>query len=223
MSALPNPAPAPSADRAVDGVDLAALVASKLCHDFISPSGAIMSGLDLLNDPASQDMREDALGLIQQSATRMVALVRFARIAFGSAASTERFAADELKSVLDGMLDGGRASLEWRVPAMELSRAQARALVNLAYLAAGALPSGGTATITLAADDGLSVTGVAEGARARLKPEAIAGLAGQQLSEGLAGQWIQSYWLWLTVAEAGGTLEATTEEGRVTLAARLPA
>ena len=48
----------------VDGQELAALVAAKLCHDFISPSGAIVSGLDLLKDPSAQDMKDDALALI---------------------------------------------------------------------------------------------------------------------------------------------------------------
>jgi 4-hydroxybenzoate polyprenyltransferase len=73
------------ADLPMDGPELAALIAAKLCHDFISPSGAIMSGLDLLNDPTAQDMREDALGLITDSAKKMVALVQFCRVAFGAA------------------------------------------------------------------------------------------------------------------------------------------
>ena len=56
------------ADLPVESADLAAFIAGKLCHDFISPAGAIMSGLDLLEDPTAQDMRDDAMGLIRQSA-----------------------------------------------------------------------------------------------------------------------------------------------------------
>jgi len=95
--------------------------------------------------------------------------------------------------------------------------------VNLAYLTAGALPMGGVAVVTARRDGpNLLIEGVAEGARARLKPEAVTGLNGARLTEGLPGQWIQPYWLWLTVAQAGGTLTVTTEEGRVVLSARMP-
>ena len=66
------------------------------------------------------------------------------------------------------------------------------------------------------------IEGVAEGNRARLKGEACAGLAGLPLSEGLPGQWVQPYWLWLTVNEAGGALTVQADEGRVVLSARMP-
>ena len=203
--------------------DLATLVAAKLCHDFISPAGAIVSGLDLLNDPSAQDMRDDAIGLIDQSARKMVALVHFARVAFGAATTSERFDGRELQGLVAGMTEGGRSTVDWQVDDRSFSKPQARALVNLAYLTAAALPAGGIAVVTGREDDGaLVLEGVAEGARARLKPEAAEGLAGRPLSEGLQGQWIQPYWLWLTVKEAGGDLTVVAEEARVVLTARMP-
>jgi len=205
-----------------DGQALAALVAGKLCHDFISPAGAISSGLDLLKDPTAQDMRDDAMGLIEASAKKMVALVGFARVAFGASTSADRFSGAELGELVAAMTEGGRATVDWRVDGGDYSRAQARALVNLAYLSAAALPSGGSAVISARRGEDLVITGVAEGARARLKPEAVAGLSGRALSEGLPGQWIQPYWLWLTVAEAGGGLDVEAVEGRVALTARMP-
>lgn len=203
--------------------DLATLVAAKLCHDFISPAGAIVSGLDLLNDPSAQDMRDDAIGLIDQSARKMVALVHFARVAFGAATTSERFDGRELQTLVAGMTDGGRAVVDWRVEDRAFSKPQARALVNLGYLTAAALPAGGTAVIASRIDgDALVLEGVAEGARARLKPEAAVGLSGRPLTEGLQGQWIQPYWLWLTVHEADGSLDVAADEGRVVLTARMP-
>jgi len=213
--------PAPS--DLPDGQALAALVAGKLCHDFISPAGAISSGLDLLKDPAAQDMRDDAMGLIEASARKMVALVGFARVAFGASTSAERFSGAELRDLVAGLSEGGRATLDWRVDAADYSKAQARALVNLAWLTLAALPSGGTAVIaTRREGDRLQITGVAEGARARLKPEAVAGLAGRPLAEGLPGQWIQPYWLWLTAHDGGGSLDAQAEEGRVAITVHMP-
>lgn len=214
-------APAP---RMPDGQDLAALIAGKLCHDFISPAGAISSGLDLLKDPSAQDMRDDAMGLIEASAAKMIALVAFARVAFGAATTAEKFSGGELGGIVDALTGGGRASLVWKVEDQPWSKAQSRALVNLAYLTMAALPSGGIATVSNSARDGMIVfEGLAEGTRARLKPEAVAGLAGQPLAEGLQGQWIQPYWLWLTANDAGGDLTVQVEEGRVILTVRMPA
>lgn len=206
-----------------DGQALAALIAGKLCHDFISPAGAISSGLDLLKDPSAQDMRDDAMGLIEASAKKMVALVSFARVAFGAATSAERFSGAELGELVAGLTEGGRATLDWTAEDASYSKAQSRALVNLAYLTMAALPSGGTATVSTRRENGdLIIEGRAEGNRARLKAEAVSGLGGQPLSEGLPGQWIQPYWLWLTAHDSGGSLDVHAEEGRVILTVRMP-
>ena len=206
------------------GAELATWVAAKLCHDFVSPAGAINSGLDLLSDPSAADMRDDALALITQSATKLLSLIYFCRVAFGAATTSERFTGEELRGLVAGMIEGGRATMDWRVSETDFNKPAARALLNLAYLTAGALPSGGEAVITSHREgDMLVLTGLAAGARARLKPEAVVGFAGQRLTEGLTGQWIQPYWLWLTAHEAGGSLNVVAEEGRVALVARLPA
>lgn len=150
--------------------------------------------------------------------------MHFARVAFGAATTSERFTTRELHDLVAGMTDGGRAKLDWRVPEMEFSKPQARALVNLAYLTVGALPMGGEAVVDVQPEGGaMVIAGQAMGGRARLKPEAVAGLSGRRLVEGLAGQWIQPYWLWLTATEAGGDLHLEVEDGRVALTARMPA
>lgn len=214
----------PSLDLPTGRAELAAYIAGKLCHDFISPAGAIMSGLDLLEDPSAQDMREDAMGLIRASARKMVAHVHFARVAFGAATSSEAFTSAQLRDLVANMAEGGRASLDWRIEdATVFDKPKARILVNLAWLTLGSLAMGGTATLTARHEGGQTlIVGSAEGARARLKPEAMVGLKGQKLTEGLPGQWIQPYWLWLAVQEAGGQLNVATDEGRVGLLAKIP-
>ncbi|MEH6663465.1 MAG: histidine phosphotransferase family protein [Brevundimonas sp.] len=210
-------------EGAMDGADLATFLTGKLCHDFISPAGAIASGLDLISDPSAQDMREEAMGLIAASSEKLIALINFARVAYGAATTAERFSADDLKPLAESVFKGARASLDWRVEAREFAKPHARALLNLAQLTGAALPGGGVATVTAREDDGwLTLRGEAEGPRARLKPEAATGLAGERLTEGLAGQWIQPYWLWRTVADQGGALNFVLDENRVTLAARMP-
>lgn len=220
---------APASDDATgatadhDETELATQIVAKLCHDFISPAGAMSSALDLMTDPDSADMHADALDLMQQSAAKMVALVRYARVAYGAATSNQNFSGDELRITVTDLLAGGRASIDWQVPAGDYAKPHARILVNLAYVAVGALPTGGTATLSAQRADGhLILTTVSEGPRARLKPEAIQGLSGAELTDGLPGQWIQPHWLWRSVRGQGGTLQVSTDENRVELVARLP-
>ena len=203
---------------------LATQLVAKLCHDFISPAGAIMSGLDLLEDPSAQDMRQEALNLIAASGKKMVTLVYFARVAFGAATTSEAFAGRELNKILSDMFDTMRAELEFDIlPDAVFPKPAARALVNLGLIAGGSLPTGGKAHIETRRDeDAIYFTATSKGPRARLKPEAVEGLSGLPLSDGLQGQWIQPHWLWSVVKEAGGTLEFTAEPEHLTFNIRMP-
>ena len=204
--------------------DLATQLVGKLCHDFISPAGAIMSGLDLLEDPSAQDMKQEALNLIAASAKKMVTLVHFARVAFGAASSSESFSGAQLEKILGDMFSTMRAELVFDIPSdMLLQKPAARALLNLGLLAGNSLPTGGKATLTAVTDEnGLTLTADAAGPRARLKAEAVEGLKGLPLGDGLNGQWIQPHWLWSTVNEAGGTLDFTVEPDHLILTVKLP-
>jgi len=218
----------PTEDVAPDepprGTAMASFIAAKLCHDFISPAGAIVSGLDLLKDPTAQDMREDAMGLIEASAGKLVSIVNFARVAFGAATTAERFDAAELEKLVRDDFSHVRADLSWDVGVQTFEKPTARALLNLAHIGGAALPMGGTATVTVRPDEADLVMVVrSEGRRARLKPEVVTGLAGEALAEGLAGQWIQGFWLSEVVREAGGSLATELSEDRVVITVRIPA
>ena len=119
-----------------------------MCHDFISPAGAIVSGLDLLEDPSAQDMRDDAMDLIADSARKLVALLAFDRVAFGASAAAEAFDPRELEKLTAGVFAHQRAELDWSVTAASLPKPVTRVLLNLAQICGGALPMGGTAHIS---------------------------------------------------------------------------
>jgi histidine phosphotransferase ChpT len=182
--------------------ELAAHLAGRLCHDLISPVSAIVSGLDLLEDPSAQDMRDDAMNLIEQSARKLAAALSFARVAYGSSASAETFDPKDLEGLTRGVFSHVRAELDWAVNWDRLDKPASRALLNLAQIGATALPTGGGA---------------------RLRPEAQAGLRGEPMSEGLPGQWVQAYYLHALVADAGGRLESAIGEDLIEVSARLPA
>lgn len=225
FGAMTQPHPAfPPADNAVSAEELAARLASKLCHDFISPAGAIVSGLDLLDDPTAKDMREEAMDLIAASARKLVDQLAFARVAFGSSAGVGGFDCAELERLTRGVYAHVRADLEWRVATPQLPKAAAQALVNLAQLAAGALPLGGTARAeTALGAEGHVISVVATGPKARLHAEVTEGLAGAPLGDGLGGRWVQAYYVHAVASAGGGRVTAEAAGETVTFRAVLPA
>ena len=207
----------------VPPVDLAARLAARLCHDFISPVSAIVSGLDLIDDPEQQDMREEAMGLIASSARKLAALLSFSRIAFGGSTASELFDARELERLTREFFEHARSQVDWTVQPAGLGKPAARVLLNLAQLGATALPVGGTARLSVTETDReVHLALDAEGARARLRPEAVDGLEGRSFSEGLGGQWVQTYFLRSVVDQAGGTLEFEAVEDAVRVRVNLP-
>jgi histidine phosphotransferase ChpT len=208
---------------AIRSAELAAYLAARMCHDFISPASAIVSGLDLLDDPSAQDMREEAMGLIATSARKLSDLLQFSRVAFGASASAETFDARELEKLARGVFGHMRAELEWLVEAPAVNKPAARALLNLAQMAGAALPTGGVARVRAVQEGAsLAIAADAGGPRAKLRPEVLRGLRGEPLGEGLHGHWVQAYYLHLFLTDAGGRVFADVNEERVVFAATVP-
>jgi len=208
----------------VKPAELAAHLAARLCHDFISPASAIVSGLDLLEDPTAQDMREDAMGLIGASARKLSDLLEFCRVAFGASASAETFDTRQLEKLARGVFAHQRADLDWQVEAEGVGKPVARTLLNLAQMAGAALPTGGTAKVRAVQEGGqVAIAVEASGPRARLRPEVLAGLRGEGAGEGLHGHWVQARYVSLFVGDAGGRVFADAAEEKVTFAATIPA
>ena len=195
-----------------------------MCHDFISPVSAIVSGLDLLEDEGAQDMRDDALGLIAASGRKLADLLAFTRVAFGASASADTFDPRELENLTQAIFAHQRADLVWTVEPPSLNKPSARAILNLAQMAGAALPMGGEARVrAVAAGGGTVIAAEAVGGRARRRPEVEAGLRGQPLPDGmLHGHWVQAYYVHLFVAEAGGRVLVESGDEKVTFAATLP-
>ncbi|MBI1198790.1 MAG: histidine phosphotransferase [Phenylobacterium sp.] len=209
---------------AVRAAELAAFLAARMCHDFISPASAITSGLDLLEDPSTSDMHDEAMGLIAASAKKLADQLAFCRVAFGASASAETFDVRDLEKLSRGVFDHMRADLDWAVEAPAVNKPTARALLNLVQMAGAALPTGGTAKVRAVQDGAnMSIAIEAVGPRARLRAEVGEGLRGEPLGEGLHGHWVQAYYAWLLIGDAGGRVFAEAEPERVVFAATLPA
>ncbi len=217
-------APAAAEKPVVRCAELAAFLAARMCHDFISPASAIVSGLDLLEDPSAQDMREDAMNLIGASARKLADQLAFCRVAFGASASAESFDVRDLEKLAQGVFGHVRAELDWAVDSPSVNKPAARALLNLAQIAGAALPTGGIARVRAVQEAASTAIAIeATGPRARLRPEVLAGLRGEGPGEGLHGHWVQAYYVHLFVTDAGGRIFADVGDEKVVFAATIPA
>jgi histidine phosphotransferase ChpT len=223
MSVPPDTAPVSASPIPVRTAEFAAFLAARMCHDFISPASAIVSGLDLLEDPSAADMRDDAMALINASARKLADLLSFTRVAFGASASAESFDARELEKLAQGVFGHMRAELQWAVEVPSVPKPVARALLNLAQMAGAALPTGGTARVRAVQEAAaIAIAVEAAGPRARLRPEVLAGLRGEPPGEGLPGHWVQAYYVHLFLGDAGGRVFTDVTEEQVTFAATVP-
>ena len=125
--------------------DFAALIGSRICHDLISPLGAIGNGVELLEMSAAGTSPEVAL--ISESVANANARIRFFRVAFGASGGGGSVSAAEVRSILAAMTQGGRLRIDWQVTG-EVPRPMAKlAFLSLQCLET-ALPWGGEITVT---------------------------------------------------------------------------
>lgn len=202
-------------------VELASRLASRLCHDFNSLAGGILAGVELLLDPASPIPREEALSLVSESATTLAAQLAFARVAFGAGGTA--IGVKELRTLAESLFVSIRPTLTWSVGALTLTAAAERVLLNLVQLAAAALALGGE--VIVSADQGEAGARIwidAVGPKARLHPEVAAGLGGLELSDGLAGRWVQGAYVYALVSSVGGDVSAEVREIGLKFIATLP-
>ena len=129
--------------------DLAALLCSRLCHDMLSPVGALSNGLELLAEERDGDMRGRIVELLEQSAKTSADKLKFFRLAFGAAGGFDDMVpVDEARSVIDALVgNNGRIEARWALSGAALPKPAVKALLNLALIGIEALVRGGTLDI----------------------------------------------------------------------------
>jgi histidine phosphotransferase ChpT len=134
----------------IEGLDLAALIASRLCHDVISPVGAIVNGLEVLEEEKDPAMREIALDLVRKSAEQASARLQFARLAFGAAGSAgAQIDVGDAEQVAQGIVRDAKAEMSWTAPRVLLPKNKVKLLLNMLTIAMGTVPRGGTIVVTV--------------------------------------------------------------------------
>ena len=142
MSGTPSPGLAP------DALELAALLCSRVCHDLISPVGAIVNGLEVLDDNPKPEDREFALDLIRKSAKTASARLQFCRLAFGAAGSAgAQIDLGDAQAMARGHLEDAKTKITWNLPRVLLPKNRVKLLLNMMVIAQQTIPRGGVLTV----------------------------------------------------------------------------
>jgi histidine phosphotransferase ChpT len=205
--------------------DLAALLCSRLCHDMLSPVGALSNGLELLADEKDPEMRKRCFELLEQSARISTDKLKFFRLAYGAAGGFgDEVPADEPRALIAGLIAANeRVSLEWAVADATLPKPAVKVLLNLSAIAIDALIRGGTLSIGAERRDGATEIAVrAAGARVAFDANIGKALDGSLDPGELAGRTAPAHMIRLLTEELGGGLQYALSAEALVMGAVLP-
>ncbi|MGP9810371.1 histidine phosphotransferase ChpT [Rhodopseudomonas sp. NSM] len=200
MSGNPSPVQAP----APDALELAALLCSRVCHDLISPVGAIVNGLEVLDDSSKQEDRDFALDLIRKSARTASARLQFCRLAFGAAGSAgAQIDLGDAQNMARGHLEDEKTKLAWNLPRVLLAKNRVKLLLNMLIIAQQTIPRGGTLTVEPVGEgEHLSFRVVAAGLNARMPQNIVEKLDGSHAGP-VESHGVQPYYTRLLAQSCG--------------------
>jgi len=199
-------------------IEFAALLVSRVCHDLVGPLGAVVNGMEVLEDERDPAMREEAIKLVTQSADQALARIQFMRIAFGAAGSAgAELDLGEIGRLIQGLLDGGKVKLEWNVPRLCWPKDWAKLIMNATLLAADCLPRGGLVTAEAGGDPAAPSFRIrAAGLNARVTEEMTQALLGQ--SGNVDARHVQPFLTYKLSRTVNTVVTVTPMEGAVEVA-----
>jgi len=212
MSGTPSPAP--------DILELAALLCSRVCHDLISPVGAIVNGLEVLDDNPKPEDREFALDLIRKSARTASARLQFCRLAFGAAGSAgAQIDLGDAQNMARGHIEDGKTSIAWNLPRVLLPKNRVKLLLNMMVIAQQTIPRGGVLTVNPIGDgDTMSFRLMTAGLNARL-PQNIADILSGAHAAAVDAHAVQPYYTRLLAQACGLTVTLAVEADGISITA----
>jgi histidine phosphotransferase ChpT len=206
--------------------EFASLLCSRLCHDLLSPVGALNNGVELLADEHDPEMRARCLELLTESAQASANKLKFFRLAFGAAGGfADQVETREARLAIEALFGGeGRIQLGWMVDQQTLSKSALKILLNLVLIAGDALVRGGRLDVgTERHDGGLDIVIRAEGPRVVVDPELKSALLGQSEEDAIAPRHAAAWLAHCLVIEGRGEVQMSdVEDGVVLIGASLP-
>lgn len=208
-----------------DPIALASQLCSRLCHDMLSPVGALSNGLELLADEQDPQMRQRCFELLEQSARTSAAKLKFFRLAYGAAGGFgEQVSIEEPRAVIETLAaDAKRIELNWQIAEPTLSKTGAKVMLNLAHIGLDALVRGGTLDVGVEVrGDATEVVVRASGARIAFDPQIGEALGGRLDPADLTGRTAPAHLLSLIAERCGGLIQTHADTGTLLLGATLP-
>ena len=205
--------------------DLAALLCSRLCHDMLSPVGALNNGLELLADEDDAEMRQRCLELLEQSARTSASKLKFFRLAYGAAGGFgESVPVEEPREVLQSLTaHDERLDFEWAVAEPSLPKPAVKILLNLASIGLEALVRGGTLAIGAERNAGATEIAIrASGPKVAFDPNVGRALSGELPDGELSGKTAPAHMIRMLASEQGGGIQFAKTDDALVLGAVLP-
>jgi histidine phosphotransferase ChpT len=205
---------------ALDALDLAALLCSRVCHDLISPVGAIVNGLEVLEEEKDEATQQFALELIKKSSRTASAKLQFCRIAFGAAGSAgAQLDTGDAENIARGFLEDEKTKLAWNLPRALVAKNRVKLLLNLLVIAGQTIPRGGTLTVApIGAGESMGFKITAAGTNAKIPLGVPPLLAGQGGPDGVDAHRIQPFYTGLLAKACGLSVGMSMEGDAVAVA-----
>jgi len=202
-------------------LDFSAYLVSRVCHDLVSPLGAVVNGLEVLEDERDAAMRADALKIVASSAAQALARIQFMRIAFGAAGSAgAELDLGETGRLVSGLFNGSKITLEWDVANVHWPKDWAKLLMNATLLAADCLPRGGQVKAVSTGDAAAPAFKIrATGSHARVLEEVEKAVRGEANSGATDARGVQPFLTHKLARVLNAGLTLTAGEGFVEIAA----
>ncbi|MBL4875001.1 MAG: histidine phosphotransferase [Cohaesibacteraceae bacterium] len=209
--------------RDVPALDLAALLCSRVCHDIISPVGAISNGLEVLAEEDSEEMRTIAQELIVKSARNASAKLQFARLAFGAAGSAgAQIDIGDAQKVAFGYFESEKSELSWEAPRVLMGKNKVKLLLNLLMIAISTIPRGGKIDVLVEGEAETPLfTLKCQGRRARIPANVEALLSGQNEPTEIDAHAVQPYYAGALARDTGMEIKMVLIEELVTITAAI--
>ena len=204
----------------ISDIDLSALLCSKVCHDVISPVGAIINGLEVLDEEKDEDMRQFAMDLIRKSANAASAKLQFCRIAFGAAGTAgAEIDLRDAEQLVQSYLAQSKITLSWSAPLVNMNKNKVKLLMNLVLQSVQSIPRGGKLHVEIVENNGTTFTLTTQADVVRLPQELEKILSGSGEIQPGSADAILPYFTLRLAESVEMKLQLSQTEGQVILKA----
>jgi histidine phosphotransferase ChpT len=205
----------------MNDIDFASFLVSRVCHDLVGPMGAVVNGLEVLEDERDAAMRADALKIVSMSADQALARLQFLRIAFGAAGSAgAELDLGEVGRLVKGLLGEGKVRLDWQAAHVNWPKDWAKLLMNATMLATDCLPRGGDVRVQTSAEGATPSFRIeATSPHARILDEVKRAVQGETGASPVDARGIQPYLTYKLAHGLNTALNLAAHDGKIELSA----